>query len=160
MWRAVFLLTFKTNVCTKEYEVSRAQGIVLDFEFLRGCLGNKEGLSLEVCETLGNKKQNDSHLLHSITQLNQTPFQPAGMLLVCCESGGAALISMDSPYLPPHPHPGSAVILRTAKPTFFQWEMMPIQTSYILTNAVALLPSITSFRISSLEGNGTDYGWL
>lgn len=105
MWRAVFLLTFKTNVCTKEYEVSRAQGIVLDFEFLRGCLGNKEGLSLEVCETLGNKKQNDSHLLHSITQLNQTPFQPAGMLLVCCESGGAALISMDSP-----PHSPPAVL--------------------------------------------------
>lgn len=43
IWRAVFLLTFKTNVCTKEYEASRAQGIVLDFVFLQGCLGNKEG---------------------------------------------------------------------------------------------------------------------
>lgn len=151
MWRAVFLLTFKTNVCTKEYEISRAQGIVLDFEFLRGCLGNKEGLSLEVRETLGNKKQNDSHLFHSITQLNETPFQPAGMLLVCCGSGGAAVISMDSP---------PTVILKTAKKDIFHWEMMPIQPSYILTNSAALLPSIPSFRISSLEGNGIDYGWF
>lgn len=68
----MFLLTFKTNACTKEYEASCTQGIVLDFVFLRGCLGNEEGLPLEVCETLGNKKQNDSHLFHSITHSNQT----------------------------------------------------------------------------------------
>lgn len=57
MWRAVFLLTFKPDACTKEYEASHAQGIVLEFLFLQGCLGNQEALPLEVCETPGTKKQ-------------------------------------------------------------------------------------------------------
>jgi len=127
MWRAVFLSTFKANVCTKEYEASFTQGIVLDFVFLRGCLGNEEGLPLEVCETLGNKKQNDSHLFHSITQLNQTLFQPAGTLLICSVLGEAALISIDSS-TPPTPSKKHCDF-EIAKKFLFYWEITSIQTS-------------------------------
>lgn len=109
-------LDIQANACTKEYEASRTQGIVLDFVFLQGCLGNEKGLPLEVCETLGNKKQNNSRLFHSITQLNQALLQPAGTLLVCCVSGGAALIGMDS-FAPPN-----TVILKTAKNDIFHWK--------------------------------------
>lgn len=100
--RALFPLTFTTNACTREYEAPCTQRIVLDFLFLQGCLGNEEGLPLEVCETLGNKKHHNSHLFHSITLLNLTLFQP-GTLSVCCVSGGAAQINVDSSASPSPP---------------------------------------------------------
>lgn len=121
----MFPLTFTTNACTREYEAPRTQGIVLDFVFLRGCLGNEEGLPLEVCETLGNKNHHDSHLFHSITLLNLTPFQP-GMLSVCCVSGGAAQISTDSSACPLPPH--SDFENSKKKNDIFHRKRMSIQT--------------------------------
>lgn len=120
----MFPLTFTTNACTREYEAPRTQGIVLDFVFLRGCLGNEEGLPLEVCETLGNKKHHNSHLFHSITLLNLTLSQP-GMLSVCCVSGGAAQTSTDSSA---SPFPPNTVIWKITKNDIFHWKIMSIQT--------------------------------
>lgn len=83
-------LDIQANACTKEYEASRTQGIVLDFVFLQGCLGNEKGLPLEVCETLGNKKQNNSRLFHSITQLNQALFTTCwDVISVLCVGRGS-----------------------------------------------------------------------
>lgn len=147
--RAAFPLTFTTNACTREYEAPRTQGIVLDFVFLRGCLGNEEGLPLEVCETLGNKKHHDSHLFHSITLLNLTPFQP-GMLSVCCVSGGAAQISTDSSACPLPPHSD----LENNKNLHFSLEKGVYPDT--LTSSVPVLPSTTFLGNSSPVGNGTD----
>lgn len=128
------------NACTNEYEASHAQGIVLDFGFLRGCLGNREGLLLEVCETLGNKKQSASQLLHSITWSNWTRLQPAGMPFV---SRAAAF-----------PSHQSTAIWKRAKITF-------LSEKRCLLRHPDLFCSLSPFttRSTSLESNRTNYGW-
>lgn len=137
------------NAWTNEYEASRAQGIVLDFGFLRGCLGNKEGLLLEVCETLGNKKQSGSHLLHSITRLNWTRLQSAGMLLVCCVSAG-----QHRSIPTPSSHQNTA-IWKAAKITFLSEKRCLLRHP---DHFCSLSPF--TMRSTSLESNRISYGWF
>lgn len=137
------------NAWTNEYEASRAQGIVLDFGFLRGCLGNKEGLLLEVCETLGNKKQSGSLLLHSITGFNWTRLQPAGTLFVLCMSAGQ---HGSAPTLPSHQN---TAIWKRAKITFLSEKQCPLRHP----NYFCSLSPFT-MRGTSLERNRTNYGWF
>lgn len=121
--RALFPLTFTTNACTREYEAPRTQRIVLDFLFLQGCLGNEEGLPLEVCETLGNKKHHNSHLFHSITPLNLTLFQPGTAVSVLCVRRGSA----NQRRLLCLPLSPNTVILKITKNDIFHWKIMSIQ---------------------------------